>query len=156
MRVLSLLNTAIAYDANKPKDHTVVIRPGHNVLSDKDKEVLDVDPHFPKHVELGHMVIQPDEAPAPAPVAGDEDDDKEDATDPRARQPGESKNAHKARLKLLDATPPAPVALSGEDQGMVDAYKALTTDEARENFKVMLDNRQREVLAQATAPKEGE
>lgn len=155
MRVLSKLNTAIAYDANKPGDHTVVIRPGVNVLSDADKAVLDVDPHFPKHKDLGHMVILPDEAPqaAPAPVAGEDgDDDKINEADPRARQPGESKNAHKARLKALDAAPPPP-SLSPEDQSMVDSYVALTTDEAREGYKSMLDDRQRAVLAQVT--KEG-
>ena len=147
MRLLSRLKTAIAYDAGQIHrgSHRVVIAPGVNVLSDQDKAVLDADPHFKLHTDNGHLAQLPDEAPAPAPVAADDEDDEVNAADPRARQPGESKKAHEARLKALDAQAAAPV-LSPEDQAMIDAYKALTTDEAREGYKAMLDERQLAIL----------
>ena len=146
MRLLSRLKTSVAYDAGQihKGSHRVVIAPGVNVLSDQDEAVLADDPHFKLHADNGHLVQLPDEAPAPAPVAADDEDDDVNAADPLARQPGESKKAHKARLKAGADNPPAQLA--PEDQAMIDAYKALTTDEAREGYKAMLDERQLAIL----------
>lgn len=136
-KLRSNLQTSVAYDGGDDAKqaglrHRVTLFPGVNDISDQDKEVLDVDPHFRKHFEGGFIVVLPDAdqpedladlngghggaRPAGAPsdvVAG-----------PRAKLEGESPAAYKKRMKALDDAADADTARAAT----LDAYFAA--DEA--------------------------
>lgn len=126
-KLRSNLQTSVAYDGGDAAKqaglkHRVTLFPGVNDISDQDKEVLEVDPHFRKHFEGGYFVEMPD---ADQPEDPAEDDAPPDVVaDPRAKMDGESPAAYKKRLSALDVAMEADTARVAT----LDAYFAA--DEA--------------------------